>query len=217
MKAKEVGIWLVVIAILIGGLWLLIGLVNNSPSPLAPVEVKSPPSISKDDFIRGNPNAKVTLLEYADFQCPACATLYFVVKKLEGDFKTDLRVVFRFFPLVNTHQNSMISAQVVYAAGLQGKFWEMHDLIFENQNSWANISPRDTFIGYAKTLGLNLDKFKADLDANSTKQFITNNENKGIEIGINSTPSFFINGTYIQTPGTYDDFKKLIQDEINKK
>jgi len=218
MKAKEIVIWSGLIIILIGGLWLLINAVNSSPSPLTtPAEIKNLPPVSATDFIRGNINAKVTLVEYADFQCPACSVIYSTIKELEGNFKDDLRVIFRFFPLTNSHQNSMISSSAAYAAGLQGKFWEMHDLLFENQTTWSNIDARDTFIGYAKTLGLNLDKFKTDLDSNSTKQIILKEENDGIAIGINSTPTFFVNGNYIQTPQSYDDFKKVIQDEINKK
>ena len=108
----------------------------------------------------------------------------------------------------------MLSAQAAYAASLQGKFWEMHDLLFENQNDWSDREARDIFIGYAKDLKLGMDKFAKDLDANSTKQFISKSANEAISIGINFTPSFFINGKFIQSPADYEAFKKVIQDEI---
>lgn len=234
MKAKELGIWAAVIVILIGGLWLLINAVNSSPSPSAPADIKIP-EVSATDFIRGPESAsgsarlpspageanggqaKVTLVEYADFQCPACGVYFPLVKQLSVEFSKDLRVVHRFFPLINIHKNSMLAAQTAYAAGLQGKFWEMHDLLYENQSSWSDIDPRETFLGYAEDLKLDMNKFTKDLDADSTKQFVTKSMNDAIAAGINSTPSFFVNGTHIQNPQGYDAFKQIIQDEINKK
>jgi protein-disulfide isomerase len=216
MKAKEIGIWIGIIVVLIGGLWLLISAVNNSASPTTPI-IKDLPPVSKTDFTRGNANAKATLIEYADFQCPGCALINPFITQLQEDFKNDLREVFRFFPLANIHQNSMISAQAVYSAGLQNKFWEMHDIIFENQATWSNdANAEKIFTGYAKKLGLNLAKFESDITSESTKQFITDELNKGIALGINSTPSFFLNGKYIQTPTNYEEFKQIIQNAIQK-
>lgn len=224
MKAKEIAIWIGIIFVLVGGLWLLVGAVNNSPSPATPVEIKNLPPVSKDDFVKeqnktGSESArqaKVTLIEYGDFQCPACAAYFPLVKQLSAEFGNQLRIVHRFFPLVNTHKNAMISAQTAYAAGLQGKFWEMHDKLYENQNDWSNTNPRDILIGYAKDLELDLDKFKKDLDADSTKKFINEQLDLGASAGINSTPTFFVNGKHIKNPANYEDFKKIIQDEINK-
>jgi len=216
MKAKEIAIWVTVIAVLIGGLWALVAAVNNSPSTPTPAEIKGLPKVSKDDFVRGDPNAKVTLIEYGDFQCPACGAYYPLIKKLESDYARDLKVVYRFFPLTNIHKNAMVAAQAAYAAGLQNKFWEMHDMLFENQNSWADTDAKDTFIGYAKTLKLDLTKFKTDLDADLTKQFINSQSDKAISIGVNSTPTFFVNGVHIQNPAGYDTFRKIIQDELAK-
>jgi protein-disulfide isomerase len=217
MKPKEVIIWFVVIAVLIGGLWLLINAANAPLTPPPPAEIQNVPPVSKTDFIRGNPNAKITLIEYADFQCPACAAMHSTIKQLEGDFKDNLRLIYRFFPLTNAHQNAMISAQAAYAASLQGKFWEMHDIIYENQDGWSDSTqPKTIFTDYAKKIGLNLNKFNSDIDSDSTKKFVTDEQNKGLDLGINGTPTLFLNGKEIQNPATYEDFKKLIQDEINK-
>lgn len=217
MKPKEVIIWFVVIAVLIGGLWLLINAANAPLTPPPPAEIQNVPPVSKTDFIRGNPNAKITLIEYADFQCPACAAMHSTIKQLEGDFKDNLRLIYRFFPLTDAHQNAMISAQAAYAASLQGKFWEMHDIIYENQDGWSDSTqPKTIFTDYAKKIGLNLNKFNSDIDSDSTKKFVTDEQNKGLDLGINGTPTLFLNGKEIQNPATYEDFKKLIQDEINK-
>lgn len=220
MKAKEIIIWIAVITVLIGGLWLLVSAVNNSPSPSEPIKITGLPEVSDQDFVKGaTQSAKVTLIEYGDFQCPACTTYFPMVKQLSIEFSKDLRIVYRNFPLTSVHNNAMLSAQTAYAAGIQGqdKFWEMHDMLYENQNDWANISPKDTFIGYAKDLGLDLDKFETDLEDSKTKEFINAQADKATSIGVNSTPTFFVNGINIQNPRSYEDFKKLIQDEINKK
>jgi len=220
MKLKEVGIWAGVITVLIGGLWFLVSTVNNSPSPSNPIEMVNLPPVSKDDFVKGagsaSDSAKVTLIEYGDFQCPACAAYFPLVKQISEEFNKDLRIVHRFFPLTNIHKNAMLAAQTAFAAGLQGKFWEMHDKLYANQTSWSDINPRETFIGYAKDLKLDLDQFKKDLDEDSTKQFIESEMNKATSIGINSTPTFFVNNIRIQNPANYEAFKKIIQDEIAK-
>lgn len=224
MKTKEIAIWVGIIAVLIGGLWFLITTVNNSSSPSSPVQMTNVPPVSENDFVKkGNTassaseSAKVTLIEYGDFECPACGVYYPLVKQISEEFGKDLRVVHRFFPLTNVHKNAMISAQAAYAAGLQGKFWEMHNMLYENQSSWSETNPKDIFISYAKDLELDLDKFKTDLEADSTKQFIKQQEQSAISIGINSTPTFILNEARIQNPANYEAFKKLIQDEINKK
>ena len=223
MKLKEVGIWAGVITVLIGGLWFLVSTVNNSPSPSNPIEMVNLPPVSKDDFAKGpesdktgSESARVTLIEYGDFQCPACAAYFPLVKQISEEFNKDLRIVHRFFPLTNIHKNAMLAAQTAFAAGLQGKFWEMHDKLYANQTSWSDINPRETFIGYAKDLKLDLDQFKKDLDEDSTKQFIESEMNKATSIGINSTPTFFVNNIRIQNPANYEAFKKIIQDEIAK-
>lgn len=218
MKLKELGIWAGIIALLIAGCWFLISLVNNSPSPSAPAQITNLPPVSKADVAKGPENAKVTLIEYADFQCPACASYFPLVKQLSSEFSKDLRVVYRFFPLTSIHKNAMISAQAAYAAGQQEKFWEMHDKLFENQNDWANLpDPKDTFFEYAKDLSLDLAKFKEDATSESTENFIKESEKNAMSIGVNSTPTFIINGLRIKNPAGYEAFKKIIQDEINKK
>ncbi|OGH37853.1 MAG: hypothetical protein A3B44_01170 [Candidatus Levybacteria bacterium RIFCSPLOWO2_01_FULL_38_21] len=188
----------------------------NSPQ-ISSTSSEKLPQVSKEDPATGNPNAKVILVEYSDFQCPACAAYHSLVKQLLSEYNGKIYFVYRYFPLA-THQNAMISAQTAYAASLQDKFWEMHDMLFQTQDSWAKSSKaREAFVDYAKKLNLDINKFKTDLESDKGKNFINDTYNKGLAIGINSTPTFFINGVKIQNPRTYDDFKKLIENEINKK
>lgn len=236
MKTREIAIWTTLLIVLVGGLWLLIVAVNNSSSPSIPVVIKIP-EVSEDDFIRESESTKlgssstrlqlpeqssggqtkVTLIEYADFQCPACSATYPIIKKLEEDFENDLRVIYRFLPLTNIHQNSMISAQVAYAASLQNKFWEMHDLLYENQDSWGSAQTKAIFVGYAKQLGLDVNKFESDIDSETTRKLIADKADEAIALGISSVPTFFVNGKYAQNLTTYTEFKKIIQNEINNK
>ena len=216
MKLKEIAIWIIVIAVLIGGLWGLVMAVNNAPAP-EPLEITGLPEITSEDFVKGaTESAKVTLIEYGDFQCPACGAYFPVVKQLSEEFKSDLKVVYRNMPLTNIHPFAMITAQAAYAAGRQGKFWEMHDLLFENQSEWTTSNAREKILQYAEDLELDLDKFKENLESDAAKNFVNKQRESALSIGLNSTPTFFVNGKNIPNPKTYEDFKKLIQDEINK-
>lgn len=217
---KNVGIWVAVALVTFFTAWGLIVFVNNSPASFpssSPVGIPKP--VSDQDITLGTKNkAKVTLIEYADFQCLACAISMQFVQKLHEDFKDKLLVVFRFFPLAGAHQNSMPSAQAAFAAHKQNKFWEMSELLFQNQDSWANDeNPQAIFTDYAKKLNLNLDQFTVDYNSNSTKEFINNEENEGLAIGIDRTPSLFVDGKLIENPQRYEDFKQIIQNALNDK
>jgi protein-disulfide isomerase len=173
-------------------------------------------TVSQDyagDISYGNPDAKVVLLEYADFECGACASYAKLLAPLREEYKDRVLFVFRNFPLQN-HPYSTISAQVAYAAHLQGKFWEMHDLLYENQQEWVETSdPRPFFDNYASTLGLDMEKFHADADAQSTLDFINRQAREGSDGGVNHTPWFFLNGESIQ-PRTAEGFRELIEAQL---
>ncbi|MDO8620876.1 MAG: thioredoxin domain-containing protein [Candidatus Levybacteria bacterium] len=209
---KKVAIWVGVIVIITASIWGLIALVN-SPAPTS--SISNLPPVSKDDIATGPKDAKVTLVEYADFQCPACAAYHPLVKQLLSDFPKDIYFVYRFFPLTSIHQNALLSSQAGFAANLQGKFWQMHDMIYENQKSWATQgNAMEIFTSYATKINLDVEKFKKDINSDETKKFVNDELNQGISIGVNSTPTFFINGKKIQNPNSYDEFKKLVQDQI---
>lgn len=197
--------------------WAIINFTGSSQT--TPQQIyKTPPPITEQDASIGPNNAKVTLIEYADFQCPACYAYHPLVKKLLEDFKGKMRFVYRYFPLINTHQHALISAKAAYAAGLQNKFWEMHDMLFEHQNDWAfNNKAQNIFVDYAAKIGLDVMKYKSDFANTGYEKIIMDQENKGVEVGVNSTPTFFVNGKHVDNPPGYDAFKKIILNELASK
>ncbi len=212
---RKIAIWGGSILGIIAFVAILIWLASSPSKETSNITVA--PISSKDIQTRSKGN-KVTLIEYADFQCPACKSYHPVVNKINSDYKDRLLFVYRFFPLTSIHQNAMISAQAGYAAYLQGKFWEMHDLLFENQDDWAKASdPKSIFEAFAAKIGLNVDQFKKDIDSGNVKKFVTEEQNEGLNAGVSSTPTFVLNGKVISNPSGYDDFKKLIDDALKGK
>jgi protein-disulfide isomerase len=145
--------------------------------------------------VRGNANAPVTVEEFADFQCGACGAYYPELKKIEAEFGDKLRVIFRERPLVPPHDHALIAAQAAEAAGLQNRFWEMHDKLYENQAAWSDA--RDLvplFVEYAKQIGLNPDQFMKDLNGEAVAGRIFQDGKRAHSFGVNTTPTFFVNG-----------------------
>lgn len=188
---------------------------NPAPIPATSEEAASILAIASDDYVKGSPEAKVTLVEYLDFECEACGAYYPLIKQLSVDFPNDLRIVTRYFPLPG-HKNSMTAALAVEAAAKQGKYWEMHDILFENQGTWGNkaIPTPQVFEAYAQRLGLDITKFKSDVANPATKARVERDFNASEKLGNTGTPSLFINGKKIDNPGSYEAFKALIRAEI---
>ena len=161
-------------------------------------------------------SAQVTMTEFSDLQCPACKANEPFVRQALTDFPKELRLQYKHFPLTTVHKNAMVSAQAAEAAGAQGKFWEMHDLLFERQEVWAESSnPKDTFVGYARELGLDTDRFQEVMNDPKTQKKIEDQMNEGINLGVNATPTFYVNGKKVET-GSYTVLKEAIQKEIKK-
>ena len=174
-------------------------------------------TVVADDYVKGNPSAPVTLIEYLDFECEACGAYFPLIKELEQEFPNDLRVVRRYFPLPG-HKNGMTAALAVEAAARQGKYDEMHDLLFTEQKNWGE-KPAPTpavFEGYAQKLGLDLTKFKQDVASQSVKDRVQRDVESGTKLGNTGTPSFYLQGEKIQNPRSLEDFKTLIQAAILK-
>ncbi len=202
----------VTLAIIIGGVFLF----TKTPSQSTPQKVDNRLLIESDSQKIGSPSAQVTLVEFGDYQCPACGDYHPMVKQLLSDFNGKINFIFRNFPL-SQHPNAKISSYAAEAAGLQGKFEEMHNKIYETQNDWANSSDaKSIFIGYAKDLGLDVDKFTKDLDSDTIKQKIDRDTNDGLTLKINETPTFYLDGIKQVLTGRYDDLKKAVEDELSK-
>ncbi len=177
------------------------------------------------DHIYGKTGSKVTLIEYGDFQCPACGKENPRIMALVEQYKDQLQFVFRNFPLTTLHANAKAAAGASEAAGLQGKYWEMHDKIYAAQSDWSDLidSKRtDYFANAAKELSLDLTKFNADLAGTTNSTSITAKINYdyslGKQAGVDSTPSFFLNGKKLETTvwGNDTAFKTAIDIELTK-
>ena len=168
------------------------GSLNNNSSSDTPA-----PAITADEWTKGSKDAKVTLIEYADFQCPACANYHPIVKNVLEAYGDKVLFVYREFPLYTIHPNSGISAQAAEAAGLQGKFWEMYDLLYKNQQEWSVAATSrvvaDNFDVYARSLGLDLDKFHQDINSDQVLKKIKRDVDGGIAAAVGQTPTFYVN------------------------
>jgi protein-disulfide isomerase len=210
---RRISIWLVSIVIIIGSFYGLVKLAGNSSNQNSSGILT--PAISDQDWSQGNKNAKTTLVEYSDYECPACAEFYPIIQRLIADNSDKLLFVYRNFPL-QQHANANITAYAAQAAGKQDKFWEMHDILFTNQNQWAVLGDaRNQMIQYAAQLGLNTDQFKKDLDSQAIKDKISADYQSGLDSGVNATPTFYLNGKQLPPPNSLDEFKTNITDAIN--
>jgi len=143
--------------------------------------------------IRGNPNAPVTLEEFGDFQCPPCSNFASFSEELLKQYDSRLRVVFRNFPL-SLHEHAREASLAAEAAGLQGRFWEMHDVLYREQAAWSKApNARELFESYAGTIGLNLDQFKTDVDSEQVRAKVDSDHALGDFLGVKLTPTLFIN------------------------
>lgn len=160
-------------------------------------------------------NKKVVLVEYGDYQCPACGQFYPIVKQLQAKYANDITFRFANFPLVQIHKNAMVGARAAEAAALQGKFWEMHDLLYENQNTWsASSDPNPYFVQYASSLGLDITKFKQDMASQAVLNTINADTSEAQAAGATGTPTFVLNGKKIENPSTLEAFSALIEEAI---
>src|SRR4030042_2277771 len=140
----------------------------------------------------GDPNAPVKIVAFSDFQCPAGAAAFPIVKSILSKNQDQIYFVFKYFP-ISAHKNSRPAAQAAEAAAKQGKFWEMHDMLFKNQREWENSAdPKQIFTGYAQKLELDTQKYDEDFD--NVIAFVNQDFSQGQKVGVNSTPTFFING-----------------------
>lgn len=172
--------------------------------------------IDASDQVRGNRESKVILVEYSDFACPACAANEAMINKLVNDYRDRVAFVYRHFPLPY-HIHSFEAARAAEAAGRQGKFWDLADLLFSRQKEWST-SPDFTSLlsDYAKTIGLDEMKFKADMQDPAIKSKIDADIESAKAAGLDHTPTYYLNGVEIINPSSYEEFKKIIDDALQK-
>jgi protein-disulfide isomerase len=143
--------------------------------------------------VRGRADAPVALVEFGDFQCPPCANLSEPINQLERDYRSRLRIIFRHFPLPN-HQHAREAALASEAASLQNRFWEMHDLLYREQTVWSKAPDAGVlFSAYAGMLGLNIDRFRKDMESEQAKARVKSDEQQATAVAVKTTPTIFIN------------------------
>lgn len=206
--SKESKIILGVAAVIVAAVAVLIAFVStNQMNPAAIMEK----AVREDSHTFGS--GAVQVVEFGDYQCPACAQAHPDVEKLKEEFKDDITFVFRNFPLPG-HPNAQPAAEAAEAAATQGKFWEMHSKLFETQTQWSSLAdPTSVFAQYAEELGLDKEKFVEDVRNNANKERISNDQTDGYAVGVSGTPTFYINGKQ-QSRFDYDSLKSAIEAEL---
>lgn len=166
----------------------------------------------------GAGNKGVTIVEYGDFQCPSCAGYYPILKEVKEKYGDDIKFQFSHFPLTQIHQNAMAAHRAAEAAAKQGKFWEMHDLLYERQQLWAQSNNAAQIMeDYATELALNVEQFKTDYQSSAVNDIINADLAAGKNLDVTGTPTFFINGQKVENPEpNIDAFSKLIDEAIAK-
>ena len=190
-----------VIVVLFGGL-IIYSRASNPTADVSSIDTNAVIAASDasgqiGEHVYGKADSKVIFVEYGDFQCPSCGAAHPQIKSVIEEYKDKIAFVYRNFPLTSIHPNARVAAASVEAAGLQGKYWEMHDLIFESQNEWSNLSGDERtaqFSSYAASLSLDKEKFLTDLASSSVTKKISFDQAIGKKLGVDSTPAFYING-----------------------
>lgn len=199
---------------LLVGIFLIAGNGANQQTSNQPV-VENPHELRAEDHIAGNPEAKIVLIEYGDFQCPACAAAHPHLTQLKEELGDQVAIVWRHLPLTSIHAGALPAAKAAEAAARQDKFWEMHDLLFERQNEWArSTAPESFFSDYARELRLDIDQFQADTKDAAIAERINADLAIANQLGAASTPTFYLNGTHINNPATYEQLKSQIVAEL---
>jgi protein-disulfide isomerase len=195
-----------------GSVVLILGalaLVFFTGGPVTETATATVPHDTAADITYGPAGAPVVVMEYGDFQCESCARFAPMLAALRKKYGDRVQFVFRFFPL-SYHKYGMLSAQVAYAAFLQGKFWEMYDLLYERQKEWAGAADASPYFeSYANSLGLDMSRFRNDVNAQTTKTFVAAQGAAAMKAGVTHTPWFAVNDTVL-VPKKIGDFEALI-------
>lgn len=223
--------WLIfgaVIVLLLGGLVVWQRLANPK-ADVSNVNTSKVVSASEQngnigDHVFNKTDSKAVLVEYGDFQCPGCGSAHPNVKTLLNDYGDRITFIFRNFPLRSIHPNALAAASAAEAAGLQGKYWEMHDTLYESQSQWQSLNTNDRaeqFTQYAQQLGLDITRFKEDLASEKVAKKISFDEQLGQSQKVNSTPTFILNGQIVPESasrgilqGDLTEIKKLLDEKL---
>lgn len=197
-----------IILVVIGFFVYAIGKLATSAPDIA--NIPTDIAITETDHVAGNPDATVQLIEYADFQCPGCGAFHPIIEELLTEYGDKIAYAYRHYPLPQ-HRHAKVMGRAAEAASNQGKFFEMADLIFTNQRTWTSLpSVSNVIEGYATQLGLDLDQFETDLEGTATRDRVDADSISGAVYGVNSTPTFFLNGVKIALPRNLNEFRAVL-------
>lgn len=188
------------------------GYLNNKKAT-APVDVV----VTSADHYTGPVDSKNVLIEYGDFQCPACAAYHPVVKKVTSENVANLKFVFKNFPLISIHRNAMTGAVAAEAAAKQNKYWEMHDALYENQKAWSEgLDAKTQIMIIAASIGIDTDKLAADMQDEAVIAKVQSDLKEATALGLQSTPSFVLNGKRLDTSSvtSFEAFETLIKKSL---
>ncbi|MCR4312421.1 MAG: DsbA family protein [Candidatus Uhrbacteria bacterium] len=174
--------------------------------------------ITSNEWMHGPLDGKLTIVEYSDFQCPTCAAFHPITERLVDDYGDQITFVYRQFPLQELHRNALLASAASEAAGLQGKFWEMYDKLFDNQTAWSSSSDAlSIFTTYAQDVGIDTEQFLVDIESSAVRDAITSDYDSGIASGVAGTPTFYINGVQLQElPRGYEAFKAVVDAKLTE-
>jgi len=207
--SKQFWIVLTAIIVILGG----IVFVTNHNKPSTSVSNSQP-----TNHVEGSSPTGAKLIEYGDYQCPVCGTFYSTVKQVAAKYSKTVVFQFRNLPLTSLHPNAFAAARAAEAAGLQGKYWEMHDMLYENQASWASVSdPQTIFDGYARALSLTASKFDTDYASDTVNNAINADLNTFAKTGDEmATPTFYLNGQRLSNVDLIDKTGQPSVDAFSK-
>jgi protein-disulfide isomerase len=206
---KKMRLYVGIFAILLLGWWWW----KSVQLPIPEIEQnKSVEKIVETDWVLGDPNATIQIVEYSDLQCPACQAYSGTGEYLVEQLGDQIGFAFRHFPLQSIHTNAHIAAQAAEAAGKQGKFWEMVSVLFEEQGQWGQLqNPRSSFVEYAQRLELNVDQFETDLSSKEVRALVEADYLSGLIAKVNATPTFYVNGQKMNNLRGPDDLLARIE------
>lgn len=215
--SRESKILVAILVVVVGGMVALFSLTSSGKAPASVGPVADQSKLTKPDSHKLD-TGSVKVVEFGDYQCPACGQAHPILKKIMKEYKGKISFYFRNFPLTQLHSNAIVSAQAAEAAAKQDKFWEMHDKLYETQSEWSTLSNEaavEKFNSYATALGLNLDQFKQDEASEAIKAIITGDTGDGNSLKIQGTPTIFVNG-HQSSDYNHNTIKSLIDESLKK-
>jgi protein-disulfide isomerase len=211
--SKEAKILTAILVVIVGGMIALFTL--GGGGSVKPEVADSSKLVRENSHKQGT--GSVQMVEFGDYQCPSCGAAFPIIQRLQTEYAGKLQLVFRHFPLTQLHKNAMAAAFAAEAAGSQGKYFEMHEKLYSNQDKWSELpDPTESFVGYAREIGLDVEKFTNDLKNQTGKSAIEADQKDGTDLQIQGTPTIYINGVK-QEAFDYDTLKKSIDSALNGK